>query len=66
MRTICPDCKAKTEKIGAPTRSGHFLDQLYDCLGCDWCGVETVLLTKMKMEEMKRKEKEPEQLRLFQ
>ncbi len=67
MKT-CPDCKSKTVKVGPPTLSGSFmLDQLIDCTNkdCLWCGVETETLTRSEVKEMKRKEKEPKQLRLL-
>lgn len=65
LRT-CPDCKKKTKKVhDLTTRTGHFLDQLYDCWNCGWCGVETVLLTYSEVKDFERRETEPKQLRLL-
>lgn len=42
----CPQCRKKAKKHGPPQLHGHFLDQIFFCADCDWCGVETEVLDR--------------------
>lgn len=65
MRT-CPDCHSRTKKYGEPTLSpGGFLDQVYDCSSCSWCGVDSKSLTSHEIKERQLKLNQPKQLRLL-
>jgi C4-type Zn-finger protein len=66
MRT-CPDCRKKTKKYGEPvilSTNSCLLDQIIICSQCNWCGVDTKLLTRTEAEKFQAIAARPKQLRM--